>query len=250
MADHAGRVRVEDSPKRVRTYLGGVCVADTTHAKLVWEIPYFPTYYIPEADVRTELLKPSEHTSHSPSRGTAEHYTVVANGVTATDAAWIYPDSPLEPIRGHFRFEWGAMGAWLEEDDEVIVHPRDPYTRVDTLRSSRHVEVVVDGVKVADSVRPTLLFETNLPTRYYLPQSDVRMELLTPTDTSSQCPYKGTARYWTVRVDGTEHVDLAWSYQSPLRESERVAGLVCFYNEKVDLVVDGDMLERPRTHFS
>lgn len=250
MADHAGRVRVEDSPKRVRTYLGGVLVADTTRAKLVWELPYFPAYYLPESDVDTSLLKPTEHTTHSPSRGTAEHYTISANGLLAENAAWHYPDSQLEAIRDHIRFEWGAMTSWFEEDEEVIVHPRDPYTRVDTLRSSRHVEVLIDGVKVADSVRPTLLFETGLPTRYYLPQTDVRMELLTPTDTSSQCPYKGTARYWTVDVGGTRHADLVWSYQSPLRESEKIAGLACFYNEKVDIVVDGDMLERPKTHFS
>jgi uncharacterized protein (DUF427 family) len=250
MPEQAGRVRVEDGHKRVRTYLGGVLVADTIHPKLVWEVPYFPAYYLPEADVRTELLKPTEHTSRSPSRGTAEYYTIEANGEVAENAAWHYPSSPLESIRDHIRFEWGAMTSWFEEDEEVIVHPRDPYSRVDTLRSSRRVEVIVEGVKVADSVRPTLLFETGLPTRYYVPQTDVRMELLTPTDSTSQCPYKGTARYWTVHANGKEHPDLAWSYQSPLRESEKIAGLVCFYNEKVDLVVDGDMLDRPHTHFS
>ena len=142
------------------------------------------------------------------------------------------------------------MDAWFEEDEQIYVHPRSPYTRVDVLRSSRHVEVEVDGVKVADSVRPVLLFETGLPVRYYLPKTDVRLDLLTATETTSQCPYKGTAEYYTLTIDGTAHDDLVWWYRHPAHESAGIAGLVAFYNEKVDLIVDGERLERPRTHFS
>ena len=244
-----GRVRVEDGPKRVRVYLGGELVADTTHVKLVWEVPYFPQYYIPVADVRMDLLTPTETVTHSPSRGDASHFTVTTPRARAVDAAWLYRDSPIETLRDHVRFDFGAM-QWFEEDEEIAIHPRDPHTRIDVLDSSRHVEVIVNGVTVADSHHPRLLFETGLPTRYYLPKVDVRMDLLEPTDSESGCPYKGIAEYWSVRAgDGVER-DLAWSYAHPLPESQKVAGLVCFFNERVDLVVDGERLERPRTKFS
>jgi uncharacterized protein (DUF427 family) len=134
------------------------------------------------------------------------------------------------------------MDAWFEEDEEVFTHPRDPYTRVDILPSSRHVRVEVDGLTVAESTKPTLLFETGLATRYYLPKTDVRMDLLTPTATSSHCPYKGDANYWSLALEGAV-ADVAWSYRTPLPESQKIAGLVCFYPEKVDLYVDGRLQE-------
>ncbi len=249
MADR-GRVKVEQGHKRVRAYLHGEVVADTTRPLLVWEIPYFPAYYFPEEDVRTELLVPSERTEHSPSRGDATYAHIEVGGARADDAAWRFPDSPIEELRTAIRLDWEAMDAWFEEDEEVYVHPRSPYTRVDVLRSSRHVQVEIDGVVVADSVRPVLLFETGLPTRYYLPKTDVRLDLLTPTDTISQCPYKGTAEYYSVTVDGTKQDDVVWWYRAPLHESAGIAGLVSFYNEKVDLIIDGERLERPRTKFS
>jgi uncharacterized protein (DUF427 family) len=142
------------------------------------------------------------------------------------------------------------MDAWFEEDEEVYVHPRDPYTRVDILPSSRHVEVVVNGVKVADSHQPRLLFETGLPTRYYLPLVDVRLDLLHPSSSTSRCPYKGTASYWCVEAGDQTVEDLVWIYRTPVQESVRIAGLACFYNEKVDVYVDGELQERPHTKFS
>jgi uncharacterized protein (DUF427 family) len=250
MAEQRGRVRVEPGPKRVRIYLGGELVADTRRPLLVWEIPYYPAYYIPAEDVRTELLVPSGRTEHSPSRGEAQYFHVKGTRKNAEHAAWQYPDSPIEELRDHIRFDWEAMDSWFEEDEEVFIHPRDPHSRVDILHSSRHVEVFVNGEKVADSVRPTLLFETGLPPRYYFPQTDVRMELLTPTDSRTGCPYKGFARYWSVEARGQTHEDLAWSYLAPFQESHKVAGLISFYNEKVDLVVDGEPQERPHTPFS
>jgi uncharacterized protein (DUF427 family) len=249
MSDHRGQVRVEPSQKRVRAYLGGELVFDTIRPSLVWEIPHYPAYYIPLEDVVAKL-DATDTVTHSPSRGDAQHFTVRTSRAEAVDAAWRYPDSPLEAIRDLVRIEWPAMDSWFEEDEEVIVHPRSPYSRVDTLSSSRHVRVLIDGVVVADSTRPVLLFETGLPTRYYLPQTDVRTELLTPTTKSTQCPYKGTARYWSVRVGDTEHPDAVWSYPTPLPESIKVAGLMCFYNERVDIEVDGVLLDRPRTPFS
>jgi len=242
-------VRVEDGPKRVRVYLGGELVADTSHVKLVWEVPYYPQYYVPVDDVRTDLLTPTGTVTHSPSRGDASHFTVTTPRARAVDAAWQYRDSPIEALRDQIRFDFGAM-QWFEEDEEIAIHPRDPHTRIDVLDSSRHVQVVVDGVTVADTHHPRLLFETGLPTRYYVPKVDVRMDLLEPTDTLTGCPYKGTAHYWSVRIGERLVRDLAWSYPHPIPESHKVAGLVCFFNERVDLVVDGERLERPHTKFS
>jgi uncharacterized protein (DUF427 family) len=245
-----GRVRVEQGAKRVRVLLGGEFVADTTRPKLVWEIPYYPTYYFDAEDVRTELLVPADTVHHSPSRGDAAVYSVKVGDSEAPAAALWYERSPIEELNGTIRFEWEPMDAWFEEDEEVYVHPRDPYSRVDILQSSRHVRVEVDGVTVAESRKPRILFETGLPPRYYLPKTDVRMDLLIPTDNSTKCPYKGTAEYYSVRAGGTVHDNLVWWYRHPTLESAQIAGFVCFYNERVDLYVDGEPLPRPRTPFS
>ena len=245
-----GRVRVEDGPKRVRVYLGGELVADTIRPKLVWEVPYYPAYYLPEDDVRMDLLTRTGRSEWSPSRGEARYFTVKGGHREATDGAWHYPESPLEELRRLVRFDWQAMDAWFEEDEEVYVHPRNPYARVDILASSRRVQVVVDGIEVADSRHPHLLFETGLPTRYYLPLIDVRMDLLRPSPTTTRCPYKGSATYWSVEVGGRRHEDLVWTYRTPVLESVKIAGLACFYNERVDLSVDGVLQPRPRTPFS
>ena len=165
-------------------------------------------------------------------------------------AALRYEDSPIEELRDLVRLDWHSMDAWFEEDEEVFTHPRDPYTRVDILASSRHVRVEVEGVTIGESASPRLLFETGLPVRYYLPKTHVRLDLLIPTDTVTHCPYKGRAEYWSVRVPDGVRDDLAWSYRTPLPESHKIAGLIAFYNEKVDVYVDGVLQERPSTKFS
>ena len=142
------------------------------------------------------------------------------------------------------------MDHWFEEDEEVFVHPRDPYTRIDILPSSRRVRIEIEGKTVADTTNASFLFETNLPVRYYIPKTDVRMSLLTPTELQTACPYKGTARYWNVTADGREHENIVWGYDSPLPESQKIGGLVAFYNEKVDVYVDEVLQERPKTKFS
>jgi uncharacterized protein (DUF427 family) len=245
-----GRVRVEPGAKRVRAYLGGEVVADTIHPVLVWEAPYYPTYYLPAADVRAELLEPDGGVTRSPSRGDGRTFTIRAGGKEAPGAALRYEHSPIEELRDLIRLDWAAMDAWFEEDEEVFTHPRDPYTRVDILPSSRHVRVEVDGVTVAESTSPRILFETGLPPRYYLPKTHVRLDLLTPTDTVTHCPYKGAAEYWSVRAGDSVHEDLAWSYPTPLPESQKIAGHVAFYSEKVDIYVDGALQERPSTKFA
>jgi uncharacterized protein (DUF427 family) len=244
-----GRVRIEQGHKRVRAYLNGALVADTVRPQLVWEVPYYPAYYVPAEDVRAQLL-PTGKTERSPSRGDAELLNVTAGDSTAESAARRYPDSPLEALRGLVRLDFAAMSEWFEEDEPIYFHPRDPYTRVDILASSRHIRVEIDGVTVADSHQPRILFETGLPARYYLPMTDIRMDLLRPSETQTHCPYKGTAGYWSVDTGTAVHEDIVWFYRVPLPESQKIAGLASFYNEKVDIYVDGVLEDKPRTKFS
>jgi uncharacterized protein (DUF427 family) len=234
-------IRVETSAKRVRAYLGGLPVADSTGPALVWENPHYPQYYFPAGDVRAELV-PTGRADQVPGVGAAEVFDVVSGGVTAPGAARRFPGGQLA---GLVRFDWAAMDEWLEEDEPVYTHPRSPYTRIDVLASSRHVRVVVGGETVADSHQPRILFETGLPPRYYLPLSDVRMDLLRRSDTHTHCPYKGTADYWSVQAGGRLRPDLVWIYRAPLPESQKIAGLACFYTERVELYLDGALQQRP-----
>ena len=245
-----GKIRVERGQKRVRGVVAGEVIVDTDEPLLVWEKPYYPTYYFPAEGVRADVLTDTGESSRTPSRGTAKVFSIHTDAVEVENAVLGYDDSPITELNGTYRVEWGAMDHWFEEDEEVYVHPRSPYTRIDALASSRHVVVSIDGVEVANSTSPVILFETGLPPRYYLPKTDVRMDLLVPSNTSTECPYKGTAEYWSVEIGDTVHEDIVWGYPFPARESAPIAGLVCFYNEKVDITLDGEPLERPRTIFS
>ena len=244
-----GRVRVEDGQKRIRAQIGGTTVADSANVKMVWEIPYFPTYYFPQDAVRMDLLTASGETTRSPSRGTASLNDITVGDRTVEKAARVWTESEIEDVAGYVSFDWAAMDAWFEEDVEVHIHARDPYTRIDIAPSSRTIRVEVDGVVVAESNRGSFLFETGLPVRYYLPKTDVHFEYLTASDTSTGCPYKGTARYWSIDVGQGTHEDVVWGYDTPLRESQEIAGLVAFYNEKLDIFVDGVAEEKPKTKF-
>ena len=242
-------IRVAHSRKRVRILLAGELVADTTSPLLVWEVPYYPTYYIPAADVVAKLIPAGADASEL--LGEAEILTVeVPSGATADGAARRYPASPARQLNDAVRFEWSAMSEWLEEDEPVYTHARDPHTRIDILASSRHVRVEIDGVTVGDSRSPRILFETGLPPRYYLPLTDIRTDLLRPSDSQSHCPYKGTASYWSVDTGTSVHEDIVWIYRTPLPESQKIAGLAAFYDEKVDVFVDGVQQRRPHTKFS
>jgi len=173
-------------------------------------------------------------------------------GLAAADgvAARVLADSPVAGLSGTVRFDWAALDAWFEEDEQVFVHPRSPYTRVDALRANRPVRVERDGVVLADAGSSVMVFETGLPTRYYLSRTDVDFAHLIPSDTVTACPYKGTTSgYWSVRAGGTVHPDLAWSYDFPTRQLLPIAGLIAFYNEQVDVILDGQRLDRPQTHF-
>ncbi len=248
---HGGRVHLETTGRRIRALLGGTTVADSTQAQLLYLPPPFNSYAFPREDARLDLARASGSMS-MPGLGEVERWSVAAGDKVKEDAMWTFPQPPegLEPLAELVVFRWHRMDAWYEEDDQVFVHPRDPYHRVDVLNSSRHVKVSIGAELVAETHRPRLLFETSLPTRYYIPRLDVRMDLLEPTQTISRCPYKGVASYWSVNATGTVHPDLAWSYEAPIPECPKIENLIAFFNERVDLEVDGERLERPRTPWS
>jgi len=241
---------VEPGPRRVRAMLGGETVLDTTRAMYVWESVYYPQYYIPLADVREEFLVAEGFRQHS-SRGEVELHGLQVGEAHRAHAVRVLRDSSVAGLNGTARFEWEALDAWFEEDERVCVHPRNPYVRVDALRSTRRVRVELEGTVLAESDSPVLVFETGLPTRYYLNRTDVDFSRLTPTGTVTACPYKGTTSgYWSARVGEEVHPDLAWSYDFPSRELLPIAGLIAFYNERVDIALDGGALVRPTTHLS
>ncbi len=243
-ADH-----VEPVPRRVRAMLDGTTVLDTTNARYVWEWPHYPQYYVPAADVRTDLLTPTGQSRES-SRGLGEVHELRVAGTRRPEAAVVLAESPIAALSETIRFDWCALDTWFEEDEVVFGHPRSPYVRVDALRSTRTVRVELGGTVLAESSSPVMVFETGLPTRYYLNRTELNWACLTPTNTVTMCPYKGTtSRYWSVTTAGSVHKDLAWSYEFPARQLSPIAGLVSFYNEKVDILIDGEAVDRPRTHF-
>jgi uncharacterized protein (DUF427 family) len=247
-----GRIRIEPNQRRVRAFFGGEAIADSSRTIYLFETEHLPVYYFPREDVRFDLLEPSSHSTHCPYKGDASYYSIVAGGRRSENAVWAYPDPipAVAELAEYVAFYWDRADAWFEEDDEVYKHPRDPYHRVDVLNSSRHVEVRVGGVLVADTRRPRLLFETSLPVRYYVPKLDVDLSLLEASSTRTRCPYKGEAVYWSVRAGGELHQDLVWSYPAPIPEAPKIENLLAFFNEKVDITVDGVRQERPVTNWS
>jgi uncharacterized protein (DUF427 family) len=245
--------QVEPVPRRIRATLGGRVVLDTTRAVYLWEWPPYPQYYVPLADVADGVLVDTGETEQH-ERGTARVHVVGAESDPGRDVgkdvgrARVY-DEGL--VAGRVRFDWDALDSWFEEDEEVFVHPRNPYSRVDAIRSGRLVQVSVDGVVLAESTSTVMVFETGLPTRYYFPRTALDFEHLVPSDTETACPYKGrTSDYWSSTAGSRLRPDLAWSYEFPTAALLPIAGLVAFYNERVDLSIDGERLEPVRTHFS
>jgi len=243
----------EPSPRRVRVMAGGETVADSTEMRLLHEPGHLPVYYFPRGDVAMDLLKESDHHTHCPWKGVARYWSVEAGGKTIENVAWSYDDPypQIAEIAGYVSFTWSKMDHWYEEDEEVFVHARDPYKRVDVIESSRPVEVILGGETVASTTRARFLFETGLPTRYYIPPEDVRAELLEASDESTQCPYKGIAAYHSMRVGDKLFEDIVWYYPDPIAECPRIKDYLCFWNEHVDAVlVDGKETPRPETHWT
>jgi uncharacterized protein (DUF427 family) len=242
---------LEPTLKRVRVVIGGETVADSRAAFMLHESGHQPIYYFPARDVRSELLEPSDRVTRCPKKGQASYYSVRVGDRVEEAIAWYYPD-PIASAPGALKdliaFYFNRVDHWYEENEEMLVHPRDPYHRVDVVQSDRRVRVSLDGVLLAESTRPLALFESNLPPRWYLPKEDV-VAGLTPSDTVTRCPYKGTASYYS--VDGVDDgVDVVWYYPDPLPEVGRIAGLLCFFNERVDLELDGENVPRPASAWS
>ncbi|MDF8263526.1 DUF427 domain-containing protein [Luteipulveratus flavus] len=260
--EQVGELRIHPSPKRVRAFFGGRPIVDTTQAIVVWEPRrVVPSYAVPLVDIDAQLVPAT-------SRGGEEHAVMIGEGPpvldpstgfsvhttpgqsydidvgTVLDQAAFAPEDP--DLQGYAVLDFAAFDEWRDEDEVDVVHPRDPFSRVECRRSSRHVVVESDGEVLADSHAPIMLFETLLPTRYYLPRDDVRMDLLTPSDSRTGCAYKGFASYFSTATVP----DIAWTYLDPEHDAAPVKDLICFYNERVDITVDGDRLERPTTPWS
>jgi uncharacterized protein (DUF427 family) len=245
----SGRVLyLEPSSKRVRVVVAGEVIADSRQPFLLHESGHQPIYYFPPRDVRSDVLEASDRVTHCPKKGDASYYTIRVGDRLVDAGAWYYPKliegAPPE-LEGMIAFYWNRVDRWLEEDEEVFVHPRDPYHRVDILRTDRHVRVFRGDEALADSERATALFESNLPPRWYIPREDVLAEL-EPSDTVTRCPYKGVASYYSV---GDER-DLLWCYEDPIPDAARIKGLLCFFNERVDIELDGEIQERPESPWS
>jgi uncharacterized protein (DUF427 family) len=247
------KILFERSPRRVRVVFAGETIADSSNAHLLFETRHLPVYYFPRADVRMDLLAPTDHHTFCPYKGTASYWTIGAGGRSSENAVWGYfePYDEVAAIRDFVAFYWDRVDHWYEEDEEIFVHPRDPYKRVDAIASSRQVQVILGGETIADTRRARFLFETRLPTRYYIPAEDVRMDLLAPSERVTACPYKGRARYWSAKVGDQTYPDIVWSYPEPIPECPKIKGHLCFFNEQVDaILIDGVAQPRPVTRWS
>jgi uncharacterized protein (DUF427 family) len=199
---------VEVHPRRVRALKAGETVVDSERVRLVYRTGRLPRFAFPAEDVHVA-------------------------------------SEPEAAVDGYVTVAWGDVDTWLEEDEEIVVHPRDPYHRIDVLDTARRVVVRVGDEELADTTRARILFEAGLPPRYYLPREDVRMEALMTSEVKTGCAYKG----FPVHFDHGSARAVAWSYEDPRRDAEPVRGRVCFYQERpeVELELDGAVGERPHT---
>lgn len=243
---------LEPTPKRVRVIVAGETIADSLDVKILYESGHQPVYYFPPEDVRRELLEPGDRHTRCPKKGEASYYTIRVGEHAVENGAWYYPD-PIEtvaPLKDLIAFYFNRMDRWLEEDEEIAGHPRDPYHRIDVRQTGRDIRISLEGETLAETRRALALFETGLPVRWYLPLDDVRAELVA-SGTTTHCPYKGHASYHSVVMpDGEIVEDLIWYYPEPLAEIVQIEGLVCFFNEAVDIELDGELQVRPESAWS
>jgi len=237
MADLKGQHQTQG--KRIRVLFNGAYIADSIATELVWEHKWYPHVYIPSKDVQTKYLSEPDQQKDAPPAvnefAKSKVLKLTVDGKSTDQVTQVVEG----PLKDYIRFQFDAMDTWFEEDTPIYVHPKDPYKRVDVLPSTRHIEVKIDGVTVADTHVPTLLFETLLPTRYYIPKTALKWEYVEESNTITKCPYKGEANYYSVNVNGKKHEDVIWWYKYPASESLGIIGLACFYNSKVDIYIDG-----------
>lgn len=230
--------RLEASRKRVRVVINGKTIANSLRPALLFESGSRPVWYFPRADVRADLIERSGQESATPARGPATYWTLTSGNRRVENALWSHerPPAGLEPLKDYFAFAPDKVDHWFEEDEEIFGHARDPYHRIDVRPSTRRVRVVHGGETIADTARAMFLFETGLPTRYYIPAEDVRTEFLTATKRRTTCPYKGHASYWTIKIGERVAENAVWAYLDPFDECLRIKGLLCFYPEKVEAI--------------
>jgi uncharacterized protein (DUF427 family) len=261
--DPAGRFNVEVDPPgallfwdpvpyRVRALLAREPVVDSRRVMMLHETGFLPVWHFPEQDLRGDLLEDSDRTERSPWKGEVTYRSVRVGDRLAPAAVRSYPSPPESAsfLAGYVALDWDSFDEWFVEDEQAFGHPRDPYSRIDVFKTTRHVRVLVDGEVVADTRRAKMLCEAALPPRYYVPAEDVRTDLLVPSPTRTRCAYKGSASYWHLELGGRRHDDLVWSYPCPQHDAAPVRDLLAFFNERVDLEVDGELGERPRTQWS
>ena len=234
----AHKLLMHEFPRRVRATFAGEAVLDTVRGMLVHETGLLPQLYAPRDDIRADLIRPTDHHTYCPFKGTASYWSVTVGDQVAENAIWAYPEPNPEShwLEGYAGFYWDAMDEWYDEDERVEGHLRDPYHRVDVRRSSRPVRVLLGETVLAETRRPLLLSETGLPNRFYVPAADVRQDLLEPSDTHTMCPYKGTASYWSVSAGDRKLANAVWSYPQAEGDSAAISGYLSFLHE--DLVTE------------
>ncbi len=246
-----GLLYLEELPRWIRARFDGETVVDSRRPRLLHEHARLPVYYFPREDVRMDLLRPSERRERDPAKGEARCWSVAAGERVAEEAAWSYEGANAPAgLEGLVAFDWNAMDEWLEDEERLYGHPRDPYSRIDVRASTRQVRVSVAGTVVAETRRAKVLYESGLPPRWYFPPEDVRMDVLEDSDMRTVCAYKGFASYWSVRVGEAFEDDILWTYRDPLHDALEVKDMLAFFNERVDLEIDGEIEERPRTQWS
>lgn len=282
MLDNGPR-KISPTTRRVRVLFNNTYIIDTTKAIHVWEHDYFPQYYVPTRSLQNcDFVSKEDVTVGKAAIPGASILSIKIpgpDGVAAksTDRAIAFSEhldseSPASPLAGLVRLEFNSMGTykgdarsncsctkqastdknadgWLEEETPIYVHPKDPFKRIDILPSSRPIKISLNGITLAESPSSVHLLETGLPTRYYLPLASIKQQYIRKSNLITKCPYKGDAEYFDVVINGQTFPSLVWYYRVPTLESAGIAGLLCFYNEKVDIVLDGEALERPKTHF-
>ncbi|KAF4553902.1 Hypothetical protein D9617_5g067770 [Elsinoe fawcettii] len=246
-----GPHKVLSTPRRIRILLGGAYIADTTSAIFVWEHPYYPQYYLPHAAFDKKYITAVKGIEVDGAK-VATLWKLSNAGKETGEVVAFEPDLKDEgaKVAGLVKVGFNSVDTWLEEDTPIYVHPKDPFKRVDIITSTRPIKISISGKIVAYTTTSHHLYETGLPVRYYIPLTAVDQTVLRPSDLRTKCPYKGEAEYYSVVVDGKESKDVVWYYTRPTIECAAIQGLVCFYNEKVEVEVDGKKEEKPVTPFS
>jgi uncharacterized protein (DUF427 family) len=237
---------------KIRAEFDTEVVAESRNAMLLRESPFRLVYGFPKVEVTSSALQARSETDHAGGLGAVRYWDLITDGTRREQALYEYLDTRegVPDLRGYLFVEWASANRWFEEEEQLIGHPRDPFTRIDVRQTAYHIQVELEGVTVADTSRPLVLAETGVPIRYYVPSDDITWYYLIDSETTSSCAYKGRARYWHLQVNGTVHEDLVWAYLEPLQDATLVKDALCFYQEKLTLRIDGEVEARAPRSFT